>query len=565
MARTWSALPLVTALALMLGACTAEPGATEPDPTSTTSPAAAPSLTETTGGLFQAYLRQPGSIDPGRAIDPEELTVVDQVFDSLTAVEMTDDGQVRIVPGAAESWEANPAAGEDAPPAASVWTFTLREGATFHDGSPVTAEAFARAWSRITDRTSDQPSAAFYLLESVAGFSDASEGGELAGVEAVDERTLRVTLDEPIADFPAIASHPALAPVPSAADADPDGFAQMPVGNGPFRMAEPVQSGQYIRLEPYLEHPDQGEGASLDEVVFQIYSGEDAVETAYDDFEKGFLELAPVPPARVEEAAQTYGRSTDGYNGTGVLDGAELITAFYGFNVEVPPFDDPAVRRAISLLVDRQEIVSDVVAGRVHAASVVPPGIAGYEPAECDFCTYEPDRAREVLGETEVPGFDLVYYEGGGHDAVAQRVQRDVNAVLGEGTMRLKPLSQADWLQTIREGQAGFFLSGWLAEYPAADTFLYPLFHASRIDQDNLTRYDNPQLNEVLEQARRELAPDVRADLYRQAEAIVLQDMPVVPLFHYRHNRVVSDRVEGFSLSPIGDMDLVRVTVRPRE
>lgn len=569
MARTWSTLPLVAVLALVLAACSTGPGTTDPDPTSTPTPAAAPSLTETPGGLFQSYLRQPASIDPGRAIDPEELTVVDQVFDSLTAVEMTDDGEVRIVAGAAESWEANPPAGpdapEDAPPPASVWTFTLREGGTFHDGSPVTAEAFTRAWSRITDRTTDQPSAAFYLLEAVAGFSEASDGGGLAGVEAVDERTLRVTLDEPIADFPAIASHPALAPVPSHADTDPDGFAQMPVGNGPFRMAEPVQSGQYIRLEPYPEHPAQEEGASLDEVVFQIYSGEDAVQTAYEDFEKGFLELAPVPPDRVEEAGETYGRSADGYTGNGVLEGTELITAFYGFNVEIAPFDDPTVRQAISLLVDREAIVSEVVEGRAAAASVVPPGIAGYDPADCGFCAYEPDRAREVLGETEVPGFDLVYYEGAGHDAVAERVQRDVNAVLGDDTMGLRPLTQADWLQTIREGRAGFFLSGWLAEYPAADTFLFPLFHGSRIERDNLTRYDNPQLNELLQQARRELDAATRADLYRQAEAIVLQDMPVVPLFHYRHNQVVSERVEGFSLSPIGDMDLDRVIVRPRE
>ncbi len=569
MLRTWRAVALLTVSVVALSACS--PGS-EPEPSGPTTagtPTAAPTATEASGGVFQAYLRQPGSIDPGRAIDPEELTVVDQLFDSLTAVELDEDGDgVQIVPGAADSWEANapgPDAPEDAPPAGSIWTFALRDGATFHDGSAVTAESFVRAWTRIADRTSDQPSAAFYLLEPVAGFRAASSGGELIGVEAVDALTLRVTLEEPIADFPAIASHPALAPVPPAVSSDPDGFAQMPIGNGPFRMAEPVQDGSYIRLEPYPEHAGSERGTELEEVVFQIYAGEDAVATAYDEFEQGLLEFAPVPMDRLEEAIDTYGRSENGYSGTGVLGGVELITAFYGFNVGVAPFDDPSVRQVLSLLVNRDEIVSDVVRGRQVATSVVPPGIAGYEPADCGFCSYEPDRAREILGDREIPPFDLVYYEGAGHDAVARRVQEDVNAVLGEDTMQLQPMSQAEWLQTIREGQAGFFLSGWLAEYPAADTFLYPLFHASRIGKDNLTQYNSPELNDLLQQARRELRPEVRADLYRQAEAIVLNDMPVVPLFHYRHNRVVSNRVEGFSLSPIGDMDLSRVAVRPEE
>lgn len=565
--RLWA--PLLVGLALVTVACTS-PGGPGTESTQTPgSPQAGPATTETSAGVFQAYLRQPSSIDPGRAIDAEEITVVDQLFDSLTTTEMDGD-EVTVTPGAAASWEANPApsgdAPEDAPPAATVWTFTLREGATFHDGTPVTAADFKRGWERIADRTSEQPSAAFYLLEPVVGFATAAEGGELSGVEAVDQRTLRVTLDRPLADLPAVVSHPALAPVPAAAASDAAGFAELPVGNGPFRMADALQPARFVRLEPFDGYVGPAPAPRIEEIVFQFYSGDTAIEDAYTEFEDGFLEFAPVPTDRFEQALETYGRSGDGFSGTGVLDGIELITAFYGFNDDLAPFDDPALRRAISLLIDRDAIVSDVVpAGRAVATSVVPPGIAGYEPAECGFCTYEPDQARGLLEGKEIPPFELVYYEGAGHDAIAERVQRDVNAVLGEGTLTLRPLPQAEWLERLRSGETGFFLSGWLAEYPAADTFLYPLFHADRIGQDNLSHYDNPQVNELLDRARQELDPSARADLYRQAEALVLEDMPVVPLFHYRHAQVVADRVEGFSLSPLGHLDLTRVTVRPQE
>ncbi len=519
--------------------------------------------------IFYGFLREPSSIDPARALDPDDLNVVEQVFDSLTAI----DADLEAVPAAAERWETNrggpddgasPAEVSDAEdeadrPPGSVWTFHLQPAAQFHDGRPVDAVAFKRAWERILQTPGGEaPSAALFLLEIVEGFEEARSGGELTGVEVVDRRTLRVTLTQSFADFPALVSHPALGPVPPAAIEDSEAFGEQPVGNGPFRLAEPWQPGQLVRLQAFDDH--YGGTPALDEVVYRIYSGPNAVATAYQDFLDGNLDVAPVPPQSREEAVERFGSSPDGYEGPGVVAGLRTVSAFYGFDTTRPPFDDPAVRQAISLLIDRETIAEQVVGeGQTAAAEVVPPVFPAYRSPECDFCRFDPEHAQRLLEDRELGTIELVYFEEPEHNRVARRVQRDVDAALGDGSLQLRPLPQDAWLEVIRNGAAGFFLTGWVAEYPAVDAVLYPLFHRGRRGTDNLTAYDNAEVSALLADDRAELDADARRDLYRRVEGQVLADMPVAPLYHYRHARVVADRVEGYRIGPLGRVDLAAV------
>jgi oligopeptide transport system substrate-binding protein len=497
------------------------------------------------GGTLTTFLRQPTTIDPALAVDAWDLQVVSQIFDALT----TSDAQLRIVPAAAQRWEVS-ADG-------LVYTFHLRPDATFHDGSPVDADSFVRGWRRVADASRPTPSAAHFLLERIVGFAEAQQGQAFSGLVVVDPLTLQVTLDTPIADFPAIVSHPGLAPVPTSAVDDTEAFQAEPVGNGPFRMSEPWQRDRFVRLEAWPGY--WGRGAMLDEVVFRIYTGEDAIETGYADF-GDTLDVAEVPAGQLRAAVDEFGAAGD--RRPGVIDGVKLITAFYGFNTRKPPFDDPTVRQALSLLIDRDAIADQILDGeRVAATSVVPPGTPGYTPVDCGFCAYDPARAQQLIAGRQIGPIELYYSEDLAHDPVAQRVKRDVDAALGPDTLVLKPLPQRDWLQAIRLGEAGMFLSGWLAEYPAADAYLHPLFSRATLGQDNLFLYDSQPVDDLLGQARRELDATRRADLYRQAEAIVLTDMPVAPLFFYRHSRVVADHVHGYVMSPLGEVDLSRVSL----
>lgn len=534
-------LPWVV-LALIGGSCSAqEPPPDAGGPASVAPVASGPE----SGGVAYTFVREPASLDPAAVLTPGDLLVVEQIFDPLTALGSGSS----VVPAAADRW--------DVDESVRVFTFHLRRSGRFHDGTPVTAASFKRAWERVADQRRDGASSAHRLLDLVVGIERARDGEGLEGVVAVDDHTLRVVLSAPFAEFPEVVSHPSLSPLPQVALDRPDDFDRMPIGNGPFRMAEPWQPGQFIRLEAADGHPSR---PRLAQVVLRIYEGEDSVRLAYEDFERGRLDLAPVPDGSMRSAIADIGRSHDGYTGPGVLDGATSTGVFYTFNVEIEPFGDPAVRQALASLVDREALLGGAI-HRSSATSIVLPGLGGYEPGPCEFCTMDPDRARELLAGRELTPIDLVYYDHPDHRGIAERYQADVNAALGEGTLTLRALPRAEWLEAIRSGEVGFFLSGWSPEYPSPGAYLQPLFHPERVGTDNLSRYHDEDVASLLGRARSADDVRVRHELYRQAEARLLEQMTVIPLFFYRHSVVVSDRIDGFFLHPMGRADLSRVSL----
>lgn len=508
----------------------AEDGVDGTDPTPTRAASAE-------SDVVYLFSRSPRAIVPALAVEPDDMTIVGQLFEPLTRV----DRDLAIIPGAASSWEVN----EDA----TVHTFHLREGATFHDDSPVTAASFVRAWERVADRTTEPLSTAHHLLDLVHGIDAAREGGALTGARAVDDHTLEVTLRAPFAEFPAVVSHPALAPLPTEA-AQAGDFDRMPVGNGPLRMVEPWQPGQFIRLEPDPLHRD---APALDQVIFRIYDGEDAVESGYADLVRGTLDLAPVPEAWLEDARERFGRVV---SGTGVNDGVRLATVFLAFNVEVAPFDDPDVRRAIAALVDRDATGAEHSDLREPATSLIPEILPGYAPAACAPCSFDPPAAAELLEDRDLGTIALVYLGGSDHEPAVEALRDAVDDLLGEGTLELRPMDRDGWLEAIRSGEAGFFVTGWIAEYPRASAYLDPLFHEDRVGIDNLTRYVDPEVQELLDAARMELDEEARLELYREVEARVLDDVPIIPLHFYRQALVASEDLDGVVVDAVGGLHL---------
>ncbi|MGH3440562.1 MAG: peptide ABC transporter substrate-binding protein [Nitriliruptorales bacterium] len=499
---------------------------------------------DTRGGVLYAYLEEPASIDPAGASSPDEFALVDHVFDSLTRVGASGE----VLPAAAESWE----------PSADLtsFKFRLRADGTFHDGSAVEAQDFVRAWRRLVEGADGAVSPSAYLLDVVEGRQRSRGGGILSGVVAEDDRTLRVDLAMPFAEFPVVAAHPALGPVPPSVNFP--SWRERPVGNGPFAMAEPWQHGRFIRLEAVAEGKDE---PTLEQIVYRIYEGEDAEAAGYDDFTRGNLDVAPVP----EDILPLLERDgSDAYAGPGVIDGPRAVIAVYAFNTELPPFDDPRVRQAISLLIDARSFPDLPPEGtRVAARSVVPPGFGGYEPPFCDFCRRDPTRAEALLAELEEPlePIELAFYDHPDHRPVAEQAQQSVNEVLGPDALQLRPLSRSVWMAALREGELGFFLSGWVGEYPSPDAFLYPLLHPSFIGQGNPSRYASEDVTLLLDEARATADDLARERLYRQAEARALADAVIVPLFFYRHAVVVAERVQGYRIGPTGLVDLTQVSL----
>jgi peptide/nickel transport system substrate-binding protein/oligopeptide transport system substrate-binding protein len=497
----------------------------------------------TRGGTFKMYIGEPAFIDPVNLQESEGTQVGQSLFDSLVTF---DPITSEIMPAAAASWSAN----EDA----TVWTFKLVEGATFHDGTPVTAADFKYAWERIC--TPANLSEISYHLAPVKGYDEmqAEEATELEGVKVVDDYTLEVTLSYAFGDFELVVGHPALAPVPKAVvEADPAAFAEKPVGNGPFMMTEPWAHDQYIKVAKYDGY--YGEEPYIDAVDFVIIADTD---TAFLEFQAGNLDFVPVPTGQIAATVAQYGEAPDGYTvnpGEQVSLGGEQAIYYLLVNNAQEPLDDPLVRQAMSLAIDRQDICDKVFEGtREPATGIVPPGIIGWEPGAFPYSKYDVEAAKAKLAEAGYPdgeGFPTITIEfnsGVGHEDILQLVQEDLKAVGINGD--LVGSEWAQYLDKLAEGDYSIGRLGWIADYPAMDNFLYPLFKTG--SADNYSFYSNTEVDAMLDEARAIPDGDARLAKYIEIENILGEDSPVIPMFYYKHTRVASERVNNGIYSPNG-------------
>lgn len=505
----------------------------------------APTAVSRSGGSLRIGLTgDPTAIDPRFVADWEGELVADAVFDSLVAL----DPNQQVVAAAADGWEVS----DDG----LRYTFRLREGARFHDGTPVTAEAFVRSFRRIADGTLQPRSELAEQLAPIAGYRTARRGGRLTGVSAEGPRTLRIRLRQPHATFLRVLSHPGLAPVPEGADSA--GFATAPVGNGPFAVAQPWEPGQFIRLRAVDEH---ARAPLLDEIVLQIYP-RGASPQAFEDLREGGLDVAPVPATRREEALRTHGRSDDGYTGPGLLDGSTMTVYLYGFDVTEPPFDDPVLRRAVSLAIDRRAIVRDLLAGsRLAAGGIVPPGVPGVDADPCDVCRRDVQAARALLEregvEPPAEPVELVHPPGRTHTAIAEAVAGHIREVLGwEVTATVRELG--DYVGGDAD-RGDLFRMGFQPATPSMGAYLDPLFASDGVL--NLFGFRSRAVDGLLEQAARTQAPTERTALWREAERHVLDASVVAPLFVYRHELLVAEDVRDFRIGPTGRVNLERVWI----
>ena len=524
-----------------LGGC----GPTESeDPVEPDAPAEGP----VEGGTFNFYINEPAYIDPVNLQESEGTQVGQVLFDSLVTF---DSLTSEVQPAAAETWESN----EDA----TVWTFSLVDGAKFHNGRDVTAQDFKYAWERIADPANESEIA--YHLSAVKGFDEMQDGSatELEGVVAVDDTTLEVTLKYAFADFEYVVGHPALAPVP-AEEVEAGDFGEMPIGNGPFKMSEPWAHDQYIKVEKFADY--YGDMPYIDAIEYKILADPD---TAFLEFQAGNVDFTQIPTGQIQSTVDQYGQSADGYTvnpGQQVTLGTELATYFLLMNNEDEVLQDADVRRALSLAIDRQAICTTIFEGtREPATGIVPDGIVGFQDDAWDYSRYDVDAAKEMLAEAGYPdgeGFPMIkleYNTGAGHEDILQLVQSDLAAIGIES--ELEGTEWAQYLDKLTERTYQIGRLGWISDYPIMDNFLYPLFKSG--GDDNYAFYSNTEVDEMLETARRTTDDDERIELYREIERTIGEEAPVMPLMFYRHFHVASDRVMDGVYSPNGLFDFQRV------
>ena len=485
--------------------------------------------------LIRLYV-DPPTLDPHVTTDATSAQIIVEVFGGLVTI----DPDLNIVADLAESWDI----GEDG----RVYTFHLRPDAKFHDGKPVTAQDVVWSLERATNPLTESPVADQYLGD-IVGVKEklAGEATTISGLRFIDDLTVEITIDEAKSYFLAKLTYPtAFVLDQDNVEEDQRSWFRNPNGTGPFRLDEYVVGETLVlsRNDHFHLGPPR-----LEEVEFILSGGTSLLMYENDEIHVAGVGLADLDRLN-DPSNELY---------------PELRTApasfsvnYIGLNVNEPPLDDVKVRQALNLAIDKQEIASIVLGDLVRPADgILPPDFPGYDE-EVRGYEFDPARARLLLEESKY-GDDLenlppitITTPG----SFGANVSLDMEVILQMWernlgiTAEFQQTEFATFLKDLHKGRFQMFDIGWIADYPDPENFLDILFHSE--STNNHTHYSNAEVDELLLRARVETDTTKRYALYNQAEQMILDDAPWVPLwFDGESKLLVKPNVHDFLLPPL--------------
>ena len=480
------------------------------------------------GVLVVGQIAEPKSLDPAVDTAVNDFRILMNIYDGLVRYK---SGTLEVEPALAESWEIS----EDG----TEYVFDLREGVTFHDGTPFNAEAVVFNFERMLNE--DHP---YY---DTGPFPLSFFFSAVESVEAVDEDTVKFTLNAPYAPFLSNLAYPTgLIVSPEAVRAHGDEFGRNPSGTGPYRFVEWV-SNQRVVVE---RNPDYWDGApALEAVVFRPIT--DANTRTAEMLSGGIDVMVEVPPVSMSEF--------EGPDFT-IHEQAGPHVWFLILNAKEGPFADKRVRQAANYAIDKQAIAGDILEGTAEiAAGPTPPAFAWAYNEALDPYPYDPDKARALLAEAGIEeGTELTFYvtEGGSGmlDPVPMgtKIQADLKAVGLD--VKIETFEWNTFLGKVNpglEGKADMAEMAWMTNDPDTLPFL-TLRSEAWPDKGgfNSGYYANEEVDRLLEKARRSTDQAERARLYKEMQEIVREEAPWVFVANWKQNAVTSDRVEDFRLEP---------------
>jgi len=479
---------------------------------------------------------EPPGLDPGQALGLHTLRVTAEIFETLVA---TRPDSTEVIPGLAESWTTSPDG--------MIWTFKLRRGVRFHDGTPLDAAAVKFTFDRVIDPT--HPHAKSGKWSFVTGYLSS-----VKSVEVLDPQTVQLHLKYPTGSLPALLALPNCAIVsPTAFTKAPADFDTRPVGSGRYKF-ESWERGSRLVLRRNDDYWGvKGKPQAL------VYRGIPEANTRVSELLTGGVDLIlPIPPDFVERLEKTSGVTV--HKATG-------LTVWYaGFNVEKKPFTDRRVRQAFNHAVNKDAIVRDILKGTgIPAVGPLLPGTWAFEPNVHKY-PYNPGLARKLLAEAGYPnGLEVDFWvpeSGSGMQAPVEMstvIQANLAAVGVKAP--LKTFEWGSYLGKVRSDAPAMFALSWFLKSEDPDLSMYPLFFSKNQPLPNRSNYNNPEVDQLLVQARQLTDRAKRAELYRKAQRLIVEDAPW--LFVDHEVQVVATRanVKGFHLHPSGfDLRVENVT-----
>jgi len=484
---------------------------------------------------------EPESIDPALSTTVDGGNIVIACFEGLTSLDEKD----LPVAGVAESWDVN----EDQ----TLYTFHLRQDAKWSDGQPVTAYDFDYAWKRaLHPDTAAEYAYQLFYIKNAPEYNEGAAKAEDLGIRVVDEHTLEVELSAPTPYFLSLTAFPTLFPVRrDIVEANGVQWALNPatyIGNGPFKLAE-WQSKDHMKLVPN-EHYWDRERVKLDAVVKTFIAEAGTMLAGYEAGEIDVIDS--VPFSEIDNLKQT-----------GELQLiTQLGTYYYCFNVTKPPFDNPKVRKAFALAVDREDITNKVRKSGVPATAFVPPGVPDTAAGK-DFRAVggeyfpvkaQPEIARQLLSEAGYPNgagmppITLMFNDNDEHQIIAEAVLEMWKQNLGINVA----VQNQEWkvfINTRHNGDFQIARHDWLGDYNDPMTFL-DLFTTGNGNND--TQWSNKDFDRLINKARLATDEGERMATLHEAEKMIMEDVIMIPILYYTENIMIKPYVKGLVKSMLG-------------
>jgi len=468
------------------------------------------------GGVFTALWSDPPTLDPHLVTDGTSYGIVIEIYSGL--VRLGSNPANPFEPDLAESWSVLEGG--------TIYEFKLRNGLVFSNGDPVTAQDFKWSFERAA-HPDTASTVAEEFLGDIVGIQDIVDGNAATaeGIEVVDERTLRITIDAPKAYFIAKLTYPtAFVLNKNNVESLGRNWVDEPVSTGPFTLKE-YRIGQRIRLARNDNFWDRS--AYLDEVVFNLAGG-----VAMAMYENDEIDVTGVGLADLERVQDP----TEDLNKDLVEVPPNFAVSYVGFNIDEAPFDDANFRQALNHAVDKQLIADQVFSNLVKPAyGIIPPGFPGFS-AEIKGLEFDPELAQDLLNQSAYadpstrPRIVLTVPGTGGSPGLTTEVVADMWRQNLGIEIEIQQVEWATYIQDLHRGrlQAWSGLS-WQADYPDPQTFIDVLFRSN--SAINYGGYSNSQVDEYVVAAQTEQDATKRVELYNDAEQLVVSEAAWLPLW----------------------------------
>lgn len=482
-----------------------------------------------------ATISDAAKLDPHMTTDVPSYNIITNLFETL----VKKDENEEIIEGLATSWD-NP---DD-----KTWVFELRDDVQFHDGEAFNAEAVKKNFERILDEELAAPRA--FIFEVISD------------IEVLDEHTVQFTTEYPFAPLLAHLTHPVGSIIsPKSIDEDyaaiEDGkevgtvINDEPIGTGYFKF-DSWDRGTEVKI---VRNDDYwGEQVNLNSVTFKaIPDG----GTRLAELETGYAHLIePVQPSEVGQIEASDNAYMD--------DELSSSLNYVGFNLEKEPFNDPKVRQAITMLINKDEMLEGIYEGfGLVAKGPLAPGVFGYDE-NLEALSYDPEKALELLAEAGYEdGFKTTVWTNDNQQRMDMAVLIQDSLKEANIEVEVEVVEWGAYLDKTANGEHDMFILGLTNPVGDADYFLSQLFHSeNKGASGNRSFYENAEVDQLLEEARAEGDEEKRQQLYTEIQEILIEDAPMIYLQHQSYLSGVNHRVENYWINPSGYYMLQDITIK---